>query len=151
MFKKDDLKIYVEGYINIAGKLLALKRVEEQNWQVDLVNKYRNKKIKINGQEFDSQLEYMRYCQLKILERAKEIKDLQRQVIFELQPKYKKGNKTIRAINYIADFVYIDAETGQKIIEDTKGFKNDVYKLKKKLFEYIYKDLEIREIRKEDL
>lgn len=114
-------------------------------------NKYGNEKIVVDGQEFDSLLEYSRYRQLKILERAKEIKDLQRQVPFELQPSYKKGNKTIRGINYIADFVYIDLRTGNKVVEDTKGYRNEVYKLKKKLFEYVYKDMQITEIRKEDL
>ena len=114
-------------------------------------SKYGNEKIVADGQEFDSLLEYSRYRQLKILERAGEIKNLQRQVSFELQPRYKKGNKTIRAITYIADFVYVDVRTGKKVIEDTKGYRNEVYKLKKKLFEYVYKDMQITEIRKEDL
>lgn len=114
-------------------------------------SKYGNQKIIVNGQTFDSQLECARYMQLKILERAKKIKDLQRQVAFELQPSYKKGNKTIKAITYIADFVYIDLQTGMKVIEDTKGYRNEVYKLKKKLFEYVYKDMQITEIMKEDL
>ena len=70
------------------------------------MNKYKNKKIVIDGIKFDSRLEANRYCQLKILERAREIKDLRRQVEFVIQPSYKKNNKTIRAIKYIADFVY---------------------------------------------
>lgn len=115
------------------------------------MNKYGNKKVFIDGEEYDSKLEYHRYCQLKLLERAKEIKDLRRQVSFEIQPKYKKGNKTIRAINYVADFVYTDVKTGQTIVEDTKGYRNEVYKIKKKVFEYVYKDLEIKEVKWEDL
>lgn len=115
------------------------------------INKYGNKKIFIDGQEYDSKLEYQRYCQLKLLEKANEIKDLRRQVCFEIQPSYRKRNKTIRAINYIADFVYIDIRTGQTVVEDTKGYRNEVYKLKKKIFEYVYKDLEIKEIEKGDL
>ena len=115
------------------------------------MNKYRNKKIVIDGIEFDSRLEVNRYCQLKILERAREIKDLRRQVEFIIQPSYKKNNKTIRAIKYIADFVYYDVRKEKTIIEDTKGFKNEVYKLKKKIFEYKYPDLEITEITKGDI
>ena len=111
------------------------------------MNKYRNIKVKVNGIEFDSRLEANRYCQLKILERAKEIKDLRRQVEFVLQPSYRKNNKTIRAIKYVADFVYYDLREGKTIIEDTKGY----YKLKKKMFEYQYPHLEITEIRKEDM
>lgn len=115
------------------------------------MNKYRNKKIVIDGIEFDSRLEANRYCQLKILERAREIKDLRRQVEFIIQPSYKKNNKTIRAIKYIADFVYYDVKKKKTIIEDTKGFKNEVYRIKKKIFEYKYPELEIVEIRREDL
>ena len=46
------------------------------------------------------------YQQLKLMERQGLIKDIKLQVKFELQPKYKKNGKTIRAINYIADFMY---------------------------------------------
>ena len=92
------------------------------------MNKYRNEKISVDGIKFDSKLEARRYYELKLLERAKEIKDLRRQVTFELQPNYKKKNKTIRAINYIADFVYYDVKQNKTIIEDTKGFKTEVYK-----------------------
>ena len=115
------------------------------------MNKYKNKKFKVDGIEFDSQLEANRYCQLKILEHIGDIKDLRTQAEFVIQPSYKKNNKTIRAIKYIADFVYYDLKKGKTIIEDTKGFRNEVYKLKKKIFEYKYPDLEITEIRKEDL
>lgn len=115
------------------------------------MTKYRNKKVKRDGIIFDSQLEETRYCQLKILERAKEIKDLRRQVPFELQPKYKKRNKTILPINYIADFVYYDIKEHKIIVEDTKGFKTEIYKVKKKIFEYVYPNLEITEITKKDI
>lgn len=115
------------------------------------MNKYKNKKIVIDGIKFDSRLEANRYCQLKILERAREIKDLRIQVEFVIQPSYKKNNKTIRAIKYIADFVYYDVKKKKTIIEDTKGFRNEVYRIKKKIFEYKYPELEIVEIRREDL
>ena len=74
------------------------------------------------------------------------IKDIKLQKRFELQPKYKKNNKTIRAINYIADFTYFDVNKGKTIIVDTKGYRTEVYKLKKKIFEYVYPDLEIKEV-----
>ena len=74
------------------------------------------------------------------------IKDLELQKHFELQPSFKKNNKTIRKIEYIADFYYYDNEKKKYIVEDTKGFKTETYKLKKKLFEYRYKDLEIVEL-----
>lgn len=110
------------------------------------MNKYGNRKIIVDGIKFDSKLEANRYQELKILKKIGEIKDLDRQVKFELQPSYKKNGKTIRAIYYIADFVYYDLNKKKKIVEDTKGFKTEVYKLKKKLFEFKYPELEIKEI-----
>ena len=115
------------------------------------MNKYGNKEKVVDGMKFDSKLEAKRYIQLKLLQRAGEIKDLRTQAEFILQPSYKKNGKTIRAIKYVADFVYYDVRKGKTIIEDTKGFRNDVYKLKKKIFEYKYPDLEIKEITKYDI
>ena len=86
------------------------------------------------------------YQQLKLMERQGLIKDIKLQVKFELQAKYNKNNKTIRAINYIADFTYFDVNKGKTIIVDTKGYRTEVYKLKKKIFEYVYPDLEIKEV-----
>lgn len=106
-------------------------------------NKYKNKKIVYNGVKFDSKKEYAYYIKLKLLEESNKIQDLKRQVKYELQPSYKFKGKTIRAINYIADFEYI--ENGVKHIIDTKGFRTEIYKLKKKMFEYKY-NLEIEEV-----
>ena len=113
--------------------------------------KYKNEEKVVDGIKFDSKLEARRYIQLKLLLRAGEITDLHTQAEYELQPSYKKNGKTIRAIKYIADFVYYDVREGKTIIEDTKGFRNDVFKLKKKIFEYKYPDLELREITKHDI
>ena len=113
--------------------------------------KYKNEEKVVDGIKFDSKLEARRYIQLKLLLRAGEITDLHTQAEYELQPSYKKNGKTIRAIKYVADFVYYDVKERKTIIEDTKGFRNDVYKLKKKIFEYKYPDLEIREMTKRDI
>lgn len=105
-------------------------------------NKYHNKKVMVDDIKFDSKKEARRYNELKLLEKAGIIKNLQRQVKYELQPSFKYNGKTIRAINYIADFVY--EKNGELIVEDVKGIKTDVYKLKKKLFLYIF-NIEIQE------
>jgi hypothetical protein len=42
--------------------------------------------------------------------------------------------------------MYKDLKTGKIIVEDTKGFSTEIYKLKKKLFEFKYKDLKITEL-----
>lgn len=109
------------------------------------MNKYHNKKIIYDGIKFDSIKEKNRYIELKLLERAGLIKNLQLQYEFELQPAFILNKKKIRKISYIADFYYFDNELNDFIIEDTKGMRTEVYKIKKKMFEYKYKK-EIKEI-----
>lgn len=109
-----------------------------------MIRKYRNKKITYEEIKFDSIKEKDYYRELMTLKRLGLVKELELQKKFLLQPSYKKNGKTIRAIYYIADFVYRD-EKDEVHIVDVKGFKTDVYKLKKKLFEYKY-DYVIEEI-----
>lgn len=110
-------------------------------------SKYKNQKIIVDGIKFDSKKEAKRYTELKILEKAKIIKELELQKVFEIQPKYTNNNgEKIREITYKADFFYYDNEKEQYIVEDTKGYRTEVYKLKKKLFEYVYPNLTIKEI-----
>lgn len=98
-------------------------------------NKYGNKKIRLpDGTVYDSKKEYKRHMELMLLQRAGEISDLKRQVKYELIPK-QDGE---RAVTYVADFVYKDSRTGEEVVEDCKGFRTDVYKLKAKIFRYRY-------------
>ena len=90
-------------------------------------SKYRAKKETVDGITFASKKEASRYRQLKLLEKVKAIQDLHLQVKFPLIPKSRYG----REVRYIADFVYY--EQGEMVVEDTKGYKTDVYKLKKRL------------------
>ncbi len=110
------------------------------------MSKYHNKKTTIDGITFDSIKEGKRYQELKLLERAKEISGLKLQPQFELQPSFKKNGKIYKKITYKADFMYFDNRLNKTIVEDVKGFKTEVYKLKKKIFEYNFKNLELREI-----
>jgi hypothetical protein len=106
-------------------------------------NKYHNKKVLIDNITFDSIKEANRYKKLKLLEAKGIITDLKLQVKYELQPSYKMNNKAIRAINYVADFAYrLD---NKLIVDDTKGYRTEVYRLKKKMFEFKY-GIEINEI-----
>ena len=98
-----------------------------------MMNKYGAKKVVIGGEVFDSKKEFYRWSDLKLLERAGKISDLQRQVKYELIPK-QDGE---RACNYVADFVYIDAD-GNTVVEDTKGVRTDVYRIKKKLMLWVH-------------
>jgi hypothetical protein len=104
------------------------------NTNVYKKNKYSNKKVIIDNIKFDSKREAARYKQLKILESSGKIVDLELQPKYILQESFKYNDQTIRAITYSADFRYIDVSSGQLIVEDVKGMKTDVYKLKKKLF-----------------
>lgn len=110
------------------------------------MNKYRNKKIMIDEIKFDSIAEGRRYKELKLLEKAGKISDLELQPKFELQEKYTNAKgEHVRAITYKADFCYIENE--KIIVEDVKGMETKEFKLKKKLFEYKYKDVEFRLIK----
>ena len=112
-------------------------------------NKYYNVKTKTtDGLVFDSTKEARRWEQLLLLQRAGKITELQRQVTYELLPaqyetyprfsksgdRLKDGQRLLeRKVEYIADFVYTDAETGQNIVEDAKGVRTKDYVLKRKL------------------
>lgn len=105
-------------------------------------NKYKNKKTQVDMYVFDSAKEAQRYRELKLLEKAGEISNLELQPRFLLQDSFKKNGRTYRKVEYVADFQYI--ENGKTIVEDVKGIQTDVFKLKHKIFEKIYPDLELR-------
>lgn len=123
-------------------KLFLKNRLDVQIKQ----NKYHNKKVEYDGHKFDSKKEMLHYAALKELEKHGYITDLQLQVKFELQPSFKYDGKTIRAITYIADFVYFNIQENKTIVVDVKGFKTKEYMLKKKMFMFKYKDYKFIEI-----
>lgn len=99
------------------------------------MNKFKAKKIKIDGMVFDSKREYQRFLYLLELEKEQKISHLDRQVKFELLPK-QKGE---RAITYLADFVYVD--NGVLVVEDVKSKitkKQTDYILKRKMIKYFW-------------
>lgn len=102
-------------------------------------NKYHNQKTEVDGVTFDSKHEARRYIELKYLERAGLITDLQLQRRFTLIGAQKDENGKIieRPLTYVADFAYKD-KTGKTIVEDAKGAITDVYKIKRKLMLSIY-------------
>ena len=83
------------------------------------------------------------------------ISDLQRQVKFVLIPaqreketisargKMKPGRVIERELSYIADYVYM--KDGEKVVEDAKGYRTEIYRIKKKLLLYFY-GIRIREV-----
>lgn len=97
-------------------------------------NKYNASKTVVDGIKFDSRAEARRYRELKLLQRAGEIKDLELQPSFLLIEKFKCKGKSYRDTRYVADFAYIEVKTGLQVIEDVKGVETEVFRLKKKLF-----------------
>lgn len=118
-------------------------------------SKYGANKATVDGITFDSMKEARRYSQLKLLERAGEISDLQLQVKFELIPtqfeevevngKIRHGKCVERSICYYADFVYTDNSTGETVVEDAKGMRTPEYVMKRKLMLYIH-GIQIKEV-----
>ena len=98
--------------------------------------KYNNNPCELNGLKFDSQKERDYFLLLLDRQKRGEISELRLQVRINLQPSFTTPDGTkVRAIDYIADFTYLDRD-GKKHIIDVKGGKatqTAVYKLKKKL------------------
>lgn len=109
------------------------------------MSKYKNIKCEFRGIKFDSIKERNYYLILLDYQKRGLIKDLKRQVSYELIPTYKINGKTIRKTTYKADFTYISVKDNKLHVIDVKGFRTDVYRLKKKMFEYMYK-IEIEEV-----
>ena len=113
-----------------------------------LRSKFFSKKVIVDGIKFDSKKEGEYYLKLKEDEKKGLIRDLELQKEYILQDKFKIGNKTRRKITYRADFSYISTEDGKLHVIDVKSpytAKNEVYRLKKKLFENKY-GMELEEI-----
>lgn len=95
-------------------------------------SKYHAKKTCVDGITFDSKREADRYVVLKDMEENGAIEDLRRQVRYELIPAFDVDGRHYRPVYYVADFVY--REDGKEVVEDVKGMRTDVYRLKSKLF-----------------
>ena len=105
--------------------------------QIIKTSKYKNIKVTRtlpNGElvTFDSKKEARRYDSLILMAKQGHIKNLTLQPEYEIIPTCKHNGATLRKIKYIADFRY--EKDGKTIIEDVKGFRTDVYQLKKRLF-----------------
>ena len=109
------------------------------------MQKYGNKKTIVDGFEFDSKLEAKRYNELKMLLRSGVITDLTLQKVFLLQEGFIYAKKRERPITYVCDFYYKDKQENE-IVEDAKGFKTDVYKIKRKLFLFKYPHVVFKEV-----
>ena len=98
-------------------------------------NKYFAKKTVAMGLKFDSRWEAERWGQLKAMERAGVVTQLERQITYEL------SINDVKICNYIADFRYLlEEEDGlsRLVVEDAKGIQTPEFRLKKKMMKAIY-------------
>ena len=120
-------------------------------------NKYNAKSVEYDGIKFDSQKEALRYKELTFLISQGIITELQRQVKYLLIPAQrepatvgkrggiKQGKLLEHECSYIADFVYKVVDSGEIVVEDTKGMRTKDYIIKRKLMLFVY-GIRIKEI-----
>lgn len=106
-------------------------------------NKLNNKKIQIDGFTFDSMLEADYYTHLKLLKKLGDVLHFHLQPKYVLQEGFYKDGKYIRPITYKADFLVFYADKHVEVV-DTKGFETQQFKIKRKMFEDRYPELELK-------
>ena len=107
--------------------------------------KYGNRKTVVDGIIFDSKKEAEHYTKLLAMIAAGYVTRITRQPRYELQGSFEKDGKKFRKMEYVADFEVTYADGHVEVI-DVKGMRTDVYKLKRKMFEYKYPDKTIVEV-----
>lgn len=96
-------------------------------------SKYNNTKATYGNLKFDSKRERERFVQLLAMQDTGEISQLRLQHTFTLREAYTlPSGERVKGTTYKADFTYYDAD-GKFVIEDVKGVRTDVYKLKRKM------------------
>ena len=97
-----------------------------------------------NGIVFDSQLE-MKYYRDVLCPSVESglIAHYELQKVYELQPKFVHDGKTVKPITYVADF-YIEYADGHTEVIDTKGCPDNVARIKRKMFWYLFPDVNYR-------
>lgn len=101
------------------------------------MSKYGSRVLIVDGERFDSQREYARWQELRLLERAGEISALERQVPYELAPSVRLDGRRKPALRYYADFRYRDA-LGRVVVEDAKGVRTEAYRVKRHLMATVH-------------
>lgn len=110
--------------------------------------KYGAIKQQIDGITFASKAEAKRYVELKQLQQAGHISELELQPTYELAPgvKFSGAARATPALRYRADFRYVD-HLGQTIVEDVKGQPTEGYRIKRHLMLAVHR-IEVQEVRR---
>lgn len=90
-------------------------------------SKYRNIRTTVDGIKFASKKEARRYAELALLQKAGRIHNLFCQRPFPL------AVNGVALGKYVADFTYSEVPSGRYVVEDVKGFRTPIYRLKAKL------------------
>lgn len=94
-------------------------------------SKYNNRRVTLDGYTFDSQAEAQRYQELCLMRTAGDIADL------AVHPRYPLVVNGETVATYVADFAYTTWD-GIEVVEDVKGVRTAVYRLKAKLMHALY-------------
>ena len=95
-----------------------------------------------NGIVFDSAIEMKYYVDVILPEMERGgIVECERQKKYILQPSYIRCGKKIQPIEYKADFYVVYANGTEQVI-DIKGCADAVAKLKRKMFWFVYPDID---------
>ena len=123
----------------LRAQIAALRGAAERDAARDhtRMNKFNAVRTWNSGYWFASKREARRYSELLLMEKAGEIEAI------ELQPAYRLFTPTpdgslISTAKYVADFRYRDIPSGETVVEDVKGVRTQVYKLKKRWVEAQY-------------
>lgn len=126
---------------DVIDRLLADGLITQEDVKQPTRPKYGNKWVELDGLRFQSAKEAHRYSELKLLQQAGEIRDL------ETQPPYEMHVNGLLVTTYIADFRYRD-KGGGLVVEDAKSEATRrirAYVIKKKLLKAIY-GIEVKEV-----
>ena len=88
-------------------------------------SKFNNERVVTEDGAFDSKKEHRRWCELKLLQLAGEIRNLRHHT------KFKFEHNGVLIGTYEADFDYFRGN--EYVVEDSKGFETDVFRLKAKM------------------
>lgn len=111
------------------------------------MSKYKNKKVIVDGIEFDSKHESEYYELLKRFKEEGKIKDFELQKKYELQPSFKKYGKSYRAITYTVDFVIYHLNEDIECV-DVKGMETQQGVMRRKMFDFLYPHLKLTWVQK---
>lgn len=94
-------------------------------------SKFGNRRTEYNGITYDSKKEATRAAELDLLVRSGVVERWERQVPFQVEI------NNIKIFKYVADFV-VYYKDGMVRVEDVKGFRTPLYRMKKKAVEAYY-------------